>query len=267
MSKLTYFQFGKEANLPIFVAVDLAVFDTGLNDLMSQMRFSKLSEKEEAEVQKIVKNTRDSRLLKITEASFVVSKQIQKTTESDRYGSESIEPKEGFRIYRYKDHGIMIYSFSAKEWELGVYRDFAVRNHQAIARTMLNRFLSLSLAPLGIVGVWGVSVEDSMVAQRPKESKGEAVFIDLYNHRVFSMDGVKSLTPRFKVLRLDPTIKARNIKMTTEEFFSFLCSHCSYLDYSGLSVPVRQMLQAFSKLSTGVIHPMESFRPRTDLSL
>jgi hypothetical protein len=84
---------------------------------------------------------------------------------------------------------------------------------------------------------------------------------------MISCDGVKKLRPHFKILRLDPSLRGRNIRMTSEELLSFLSSHCSYLDSAGLSIPVRQMIQALSKMTEGLIHPQESFRPRTDLSL
>ena len=55
--------------------------------------------------------------------------------------------------------------------------------------------------------------------------------------------------------------------MTNEELLSFMSAHSSYLDYQGLSVPVRQMIQTLAKMTEGLVHPEESFRPRTDLSL
>ena len=106
-----------------------------------------------------------------------------------------------------------------------------------------------------------------MVVQRYSESKGEAVFIDVKNERVITQDGVKKLTTRYKMLRLDPTLKNRNIKMTSEELLSFLTSHCTYFDTNGLTVPVRQMIQVVTRSTEGLYHPEESFKPRTDLSL
>lgn len=268
MSKKTYFQFNKELGLPIYVALDLTHFDPAISDFLTKMRFIKLtSDAEEAGALKKVNNNKDARILNITEATTVVSKQIQATAESDKYGYESIIPKEGYRVYRYKNVGLMIYSFGAKEWQLGCYKDFGSRAHLMASMTIINRFLSWALSPMGILGIWGVVVDDGMVAQRPSESKGEAVFIDIINQKVMSLDGVKRMAPRFKVLRLDPTIRGRNIKMTSEEYLSFITAHCSFFDYTGLSVPVRQMVQSFAKQTEGLIHPQESFRPRTDLSL
>lgn len=266
MSKKTYYQYQKELGLPIYVSIDLNSFEQGVQDFLMKMKFTKLSDSEEAEILK-PKNVKDMRILNITEATAIVSKQIHSTMESDRFGLESIIPKEGYRVYRYKDVGLMIYSFGAKEWQLGCYKDFGARANFVASSMVMNRYLSWALSPFGIMGLWGVGVDDGMVAQRPMEAKGECVFIDVINHKIISIDGVKKMSPRFKVLRLDPTIRGRNIKMTNEEYLSFITAHCSYFDFTGLSIPVRQMIQSFVKMTEGLIHPQESFRPRTDLSL
>lgn len=267
MSKKTYFQYQKELGLPVYLTVDLTTFEQSIQDFLLKMKFTKLSDSEESEILKSKHPQKDMRILNITEASAVVSKQIMMTMESDRYGHESFIPKEGYRVYRYKNVGLMIYSFGAREWQLGCYRDFGSRANHVASSIMINRFLSFALSSFGILGVWGVSVDEGMVAQRPIDSKGEVVFIDVVNQKVITIDGVKKMSPRFKTLRLDPTIRNRNIKMSNEEYLSFISAHCSYLDFSGLSVPVRQMIQTFAKLTEGIVHPQESFRPRTDLSL
>ncbi len=267
VSKKTYFQYQKELNLPVYLTLDLTNFEPGLGDFLAKQRFSKLTDKEEIESLKSIKTNPHARVLHIGEASPIVAKQIKSTMDSDRYGSESIIPKEGYRVYRYKDLALMVYSFGAKEWQLGCYRDFGSSSLTIPSRVILNRFLSWALVPHGIVGLWGVGIDDGMVAQRPADSKGEAVFIDIVGFRLLSIDGVKKLRSHFKILRLDPTLKGRNIKMSNEELVSLLFTHSSYLDSAGPSVPVRQMIQTLSRMSEGLIHPQESFRPRTDLSL
>lgn len=270
-TKKTYYQFQKDLNLPLFIAVDQGAFDSTLGDFLVSMKFVKLVDKEESAAIETIKNNHKSRCLSITEASPVVARQIDSTMESDRYGLESITPKPGYQVYRYKNEGIMVYSFGAKVWELGAFNDFgslkASPEKKLASRIIINRFLSWSLASYGIVGFWGVTVDGGVVLQRAKDSKGEAVFIDVVGLRVLSLDGVKKMGPKFKVLRLDSTLKGRNIKMSSEELLSFLSAHCSYFDYKGLSVPVRQMIQTMAKFSEGLVHPEESFRPRTDLSL
>ena len=72
---------------------------------------------------------------------------------------------------------------------------------------------------------------------------------------------------KFQIIRPDPTLKGRNIRMGREELLGLLLQRCSYFDYHGPSAPVRQMLVRLSALATGVILPQDSFLPRTDLSL
>lgn len=270
MSKKVYYQYQKELNLPIYIAVDPQSFESGLGDFLVSMKFMKLSDKEEIDAQQIILKNNSARCLTISEAGPAVSRQIQAMVESDRYGQESVIPKAGYQVYRYKNVGFMVYSFGVKEWQLGCYADFGSSKEvdkKTAARTVIHRFLSWALVHHGILGLWGVTVEDGMVLQRTNESKGEAVFIDVVGNRILSLDGVKKLGPKFKVLRLDPTLHGRNIRMKNEELLSFMSTHCSYLDYSGLSVPVRQMIQTLARMTEGFIHPEESFRPRTDLSL
>lgn len=270
MSKKNYYQYQKDLNLPIYIALDPQSFESGLNDFLVSMQFTKLNEKEEVSALEIMKKNNASRCLNFFEATPGVSRQIQATSESDRYGQESIIPKPGYNVYRYKEIGLMVYSFGVKAWEFGCYSDFGSNKDNAkkiAARTVINRFLSWSLAHHGILGLWGVTVDDGMVLQRATESRGEAVFVDVVGNKILSLDGIKKLGPKFKVLRLDPTLRGRNIRMTNEELLSFLSAHCSYMDYSGLSVPVRQMIQTLAKMTEGLVHPQESFRPKTDLSL
>ncbi len=270
-SKRTYFQYQKELNLPIYIAVNLTHFDSTLSDFLTSMKFSQLNEKEEGTALEHMKKHKHSRCLSLTEATPTVGRQIESTMESDRYGQESIIPKSGYQVYRYKNVGFMVYSFNAKVWELGCFNDFCSQKSPAekklASRIIINRYLSWSLASHGILALWGVTVDEGAVLQRAVESRGEAIFIDVVGLKILSLDGVKKMGPRFKVLRLDSTLKGRNIKMSSEELLSFLSAHCSYFDYSGLSVPVRQMIQVLSRMTEGLIHPEESFRPRTDLSL
>ena len=266
-AKKTYFQYQKDLGLPIYITAELSSFEPSFQEFLTKMKFIKLSDKEEKEALGVIGNNNLARVLNVSEATPVLAKQIQSSMESDRYGAESIIPKQGYRVYRHKDVGLMVYSYAAREWSFGCYKNFGSASVLVSSRIIMNRFLSWALAPHGIIGVWGVTVDDAIVAQKPIESKGEAVFINVKALQMISIDGVKKLRPHFKILRLDSTLHGRNIKMTTEELLSFLSSHCTYLDSAGLSVPVRQVIQALSKMTEGLIHPEESFRPRTDLSL
>ncbi len=267
MSKLTYFQYQKDLNIPLYLSIDLSTFESSFGEFIVDLKFYKLNEKEEATALIELEKNNKARILHFTEASLLVANQINGIRESDYYSAESISPKDGHRIYRYKGVGLMVYSFTAKEWKIGCYKDFGSAHCLLSSRIIINRFLSWALVPHGIVGFWGVQVGDSMVAQKVIDSKGEAVFIDIKGQQMITVEGVKKLRSEFKILRLDPILKGKNIRMSSEELLCFLSAHCTYLDSSGLSVPVRQMIQTLSKMTVGLLHPEESFRPRIDLSL
>jgi hypothetical protein len=268
ISKYTYFQYFKEMNLPVYIRFDLAAFDGLLFSFLTKMRFSEMKESDaEEKVMSMLKKDSRARLLTMEIASLAVSRTIDSVVESDRFGNESIVPKDGYRVYRHKDVALMIYSFGASEWRLGVYADFGNKEGRVAYRTVINRYLSWALAPNGFVGFWGVPVEEGIVVMKARESEGEVVFVDILGRRFISQDGASTMHSRFKILRLDSALKGRNVRMGTEELFSFLTVHTSYFDYQGPSTAVRQMLQALSRMTEGLIHPRESFKPRTDLSL
>lgn len=267
MSKKTYFQYQSEANIPIYISVDLAEFEAVLPDFLTKLRFTRIAEKDEAQTLQVIKKNNDVRLLNLTEASPNVAKQIKIIKVSDHFGPESVIPQNGYRVYRYKDLAMMVYSFGVKEWQIGCMKDFGTKDFELASKMILNRFLTWAFIPQGIVGLWGVGVDDGIVVQKANESKSEAVFVDVFNYRLFTQDGIKKLQPNFPIMRLDPMLKGRNVRMTSEQHLSFLSTHCTFFDSAGLSIPVRQMLQELSKFSIGILHPQESFRPRTDLSL
>ncbi len=266
-SDYLWFQFRKELKLPIFIRIKAANFDQATLDFLASQHFSKVLDAEQKEAVKLIAEKKEARVLTINEANLAVARQITNVLESDRFGMESIVHGGGYRVYRYKGEGLMVYSFQSKEWQLGVFKTFGDKSSEVSSKIMINRFLSFALQSLGIVGFWGVPIEGGVVVQKYKDSRGEAVFVDLANERILTLDGVKKIRSQFKVLRLDPTLKNKNIRMTGEELLSFLSAHCSYFDTQGLTVPVRQMIQEVSRVGEGLIHPEESFKPRTDLSL
>lgn len=266
-SQYQWFQFRKELNYPIFVRFKNGDFDGPMVDFLTHQHFSKIQEADAKEVEKSIVTDPRARVLTFQEANISVGRQITSMVESDRYGQESVVNQIGYRVYRYKNSALMIYSFTSKEWQVGVFKTFGTKAESFSSKVVLNRYLSFAFQSMGVIGFWGVPIDEGMVVQRYGDSKGEAVYIDVKNERVISQDGVKKLSARFKMLRLDPTLKNRNVRMTSEELLSFLTSHCTYLDTTGLTVPVRQMIQAVGRTAEGVYHPEESFKPRTDLSL
>lgn len=256
-----YFQYQKGHSLPVFVRYDATTHSSDLSAVLNAMRFSECNETDYKDAAK----TEHVRLLDIQEASPAVARQITYVAGSDRYGAESIVPKDGYRVYRHKGVALIVYAFSASEWTMGCDASFGSNEREA--RVVLNRYLSWALAPLGVVGFWGVPVEEGIVVMNQRDSEAEAVFVDIRGRKVFSIDGSDRMKPRFHVIRLDGTLRNRNLKMNQTEMLAFLAASTSFIDAQGLSVAVRQMIQSMARDVDGLVHPRESFKPRTDLSL
>ncbi|MEC7277452.1 MAG: hypothetical protein VXV96_14125 [Bdellovibrionota bacterium] len=262
---IAVFQYHDQESYPIFVSLNELEASDAVTKLLEQMKFRELTGREADEVQKTLSATPHARLLELKPASSKVMAQIESASHSDRYGSESVLPKTGYKVYRYRDYALMVYSYAANSWECGVSEYFGQEEEGIFAaRTIVNRFLSWALVPHGVIGFWGVPVKEGMVILKQKESQGEVVFVDLSKRKVLSMDGAKSQPLRFRILRLDNKIKNKNIRMTSEELLSFLSVHTSFLDPQGHSRPMRQLLQALSRSAEGVIHPRESFQSREE---
>lgn len=257
-----YFQYQKGHKIPIFLRYDAASHGSDLNSLLMTLRFSECNEEEYLDAMRQLEH---ARLLDIQEASPAVSRQIAHVANSDRYGAESIVPKDGYRVYRYKGVALIVYAFSAKEWTMGCDSSFGSNEREA--RAVINRYLSWALAPLGIIGFWGVPVEEGIVVMNQRDSEAEAVFVDVRGRRTFSIDGSERMKPKFRVIRLDNSLRNKNLKMNQTEMMAFLAASTSFIDAQGLSVGVRQVIQALARDVEGLVHPRESFKPRTDLSL
>jgi hypothetical protein len=262
----TYFQYHRDHNYPIYLRIQLNQFDPNLPNLLSKMHFVPLSEDEAKGVGQVLEEQSKARILTIKIASNKVARHVDYAVESDRFGPESIMPKEGYRLYRYKNMGLMVYSFVTQNWELGAHVNFGSEDKTLTSRTILNRYLAWSLYSFGVVGIWGVPVDEGIVVLGQRESEGEAVYIDLKNYKVLSEDGVSFFPSRFKILRLDSTLSDRNIVMNQGQLSSFLATQSTFMDYSGLNIPIRQLIKTLSGLAEGVVHPRDLFRPRTDLN-
>lgn len=266
-SDWTYFQYQIEQGLPVFIRADLAEFDASLAPFLMQMGFSEIENQEALALESTLESRFTGNLLTLRIASASVERQINQVAEGDRYGCECITPKDGYKVYRFKSKALLVYSFGVGQWEMGCLSNFGEESALGDYRCIINRYLSWALVSEGIIGLWGVPVEEGMVVLRRKEALGEAVFIDVREKRIFSIDGVTPMKSNFTILRLDSVLKDKNIPMSNEELISFLTVNSTFFDYQGLNVPIRQAIQSLVKVAKGIVHPRESFKPRTDLSL
>ncbi len=267
----SFYQYHMDSDFPVYIKVVDALEgkDEGhLPALLKQMKFRELGAHEESNVEKVLSENSNARLLTLKAASFKLATQINSAAMSDRYGVESVIPKSGYKVYRYRNVAMMVYSIAAPSWECGVTNRFCVGEEGIFAaRSVINRYLSWALAGLGVVGFWGVPVDEGFVVLTQRESQGEAVYIDVMNHKILSMDGVKDISGGLEILRLDSALKNRSMEMRSSELLSFLSVKTSFLDPEGMSTPVRQAVNRLSKMAIGKTYPRDSFQPRTNMEL
>ena len=268
--KYTYFQYVKNMSYPIFIRVSTADMadlgkgnqpgqENGLEEFLQQLQFSKVSEKEFITVRD--QNRDCYRILTIKRAGPRVTQYVGPAQRPDYLGEEKIISQgEGYRLYRFRGHGLMVYSFLCHDWELGVHQEFGGPLHETAYRIILGRFLALALAPLGICGFWGVCVDDAMVVMKRSAALGEAVFIDLAKSCLLVPEGVRPLDPGLSFIRLIDNLRGGSHRvMAAEELLSFLSTHCVFFDYNGLSVPIRQIIYNLSLNYRGNIYPKSRF--------
>ncbi len=257
-----FFQYYKELDLPVMIKVEAAFLNPNAYNLLKELHFTELTLEEFN--QKKGQNSRREpfRILVIEEASVKVSIQINRNTVDDRFGPESVTTMVTHKVYRYKDQALLVYSQLFREWHMGCYEDFASEENIFEAKMILNRFLGWALSSLGLVGFWGTPVAEGAVITRPVDAKGEAIFFDMKNRQMLTIDGVKKIKAGSQIIRLDSTLVNRNVVMKREELVGFLNSHTVYLDPSGTTVPVRQMIQELSSMFQGIYHPANNFKPR-----
>jgi hypothetical protein len=264
---LSYFQLQKGLKLPIFIRFHEDIFDSNLANLLNACGYEKLSNEEQTEAMTVLQTDTKSRVLDITECSPSIARQIEMSTESDRFGMESIVPKENYRVYRYRRVAMIVYATSVREWQMGCFDHFGNSENEFSHGTVITRYSSWALASLGIVGFWGIPIDEGIVVMKHSEAQAEAVFVDIQNMRLLTREGVITIRPLFRILRLDDQVKDRDRMMRPEELLSFLTHHCTYFEYTGPSAPLRQVIQYISRVGKGIIHPRESFKSRSDLSL
>lgn len=265
-----YFQYHRDVEFPVFLKVeevDAFSYADSFYSCLNQLNFVEIKDSEIDRAMADLSQNPTGRLLTIKPANHKVARQIVSASHSDRFGHESIFLKDNYKVYRFKNQALLVYAYAADAWECGVMDSFGDGDEGIFAmRSVLARFLSWALAPLGVVGFWGVPVKEGLVILKQRESQGEAVFLDFKNEKIFSMDGSKKIPAFFKILRLDSTLKNRNIIMSSEELLSFLSVHTTFMDPEGHSTPIRQLLQAVAKRGEGVIYPRDKFQPREESS-
>lgn len=261
-SATQYFQFKKELNYQVFLRLEDEQLIKSLSPLFDEMGFSALEEKEWKQIALVQGQTR---VLKISQASCSVARQIcQGTSKLAYYAPESLSSHAGHDVYRYHGVGMMVlgleqHGHGASAWELGLVDP---HNQLLQLRVILTRYLAWSLAPSGVIALWAAPVEEGMVVLKPDQADFESVFLDTKQMKLITRDGIRSLDHRMQILRLDETLRDRTRNMSPEELYSFLGANTAYFSLTGLPPALKRSLYSLATMLLGVVYPMENFRSR-----
>jgi hypothetical protein len=253
---ISYFQFQKELGYPVFVRFEDNELQHQYEPLLTTMGFSKLDEEEFKKVEIINKKTR---ILKIQTASLKVKKQIEQPGLYDSYGPESITDLGTYDVYRYKAVGMIVCGFNSTVWEAGVKN---IERYPLEIKVLITRYLSMALAPFGIVSFWGVPVTEGFVVMNQNEANSESVFVDVDNNCFVTQDGTQSIRLETQILRLDEFLSGRVKKMGKEELVSFLSNKTCFLSSRGLDDRIKNSIFKLARNVEGVIYPRSNFKPR-----
>jgi len=257
--KLTYYQFQKDLNYSIFIKIEDENLTDSIKEQVETLGFSKIESKEFKEI-KLKKF--ETRILKISKASFKVARQIMNAFSGmEKYGNESISPHGSYEVYRYRNVGMMVLSQSNPEWELGLVN---LDGNNDGLKVMLSRYLTWSLESYGVLAFWAVPVDEGIVVMNMRDAKAETVFLDLNSEMMLTQDGNKKLPSYLQVLRLDSTLRGESRVMGKEELLSFLTTNTAYFSYKGLPKSLRSTLMHLVQFSQGLVYPQENFEPRNE---
>jgi hypothetical protein len=255
---LTLFHYRPELGLPIYLAVRLGDFESNLTGLLTSLGFSIAPSMDDQSLDKELASHPHARILKIELAGARVAAQIRGMQESDRYGKESLLPHQGYKVYRLKDRCLMMFSFGAEVWRAGVFQDFGSANeaikeeHRVADRLILGRYLSWALSSFGIVGLFGKVEDGSIRLLKPRESRGQMLFVDWRNERILTETGIVPIGANADIIRFDSALKkGQRRQMRAEQLLSALSAHTTYLSYDGPSAPVRQVFQSMATTLPG----------------
>lgn len=255
----SYYKFRKNLDYEVYLRFEDFDFESLFSETLEVMGFDKI---ERDKVKDKSFNPFKTKILKVVRATPRVSRQINRTNfEFDEFGPESLSQMGSYDVYRYKGVGMMILGEGTLFWELGIRK---VDNPAAL-RTIFTRFLSFALAPIGVVGFWGVPVEEGFVVMSPESSQFEAIFVDLKKNVLLTFDGVKQLESDIQILRLDKTLRHEMRKMSREELLGFLSMNTSHLSYTGTSRPIADAIMELTEIAEGCIYPEENFKPRSEV--
>lgn len=255
-TKFSYYQFNEKLGYQVYLRFEDETFETQFKHVLEVMGFNKVANEV---IKKVTLDKRRAKILRVTKASPKLAKQIDAVDFAyDKFGEESVSSMGNYNVYKFKKTAMMIFAQGNLLWELGVKSQFDEGNIRAV----LTRFLSFALANSGVVGFWGVPVDEGFVVMSPKASLFESIFVDLAKNVLLTYNGIKEINSELQILRLDPTLREKVIGMKRESLLSFLSTNTCYFSYSGFEVGIKEAIFELSKIANGYIYPEDNFEPR-----
>jgi hypothetical protein len=231
-----YFQFQKQQGYPVYLRVGKEMLEGRFQKLINDLGFEELSA---IELKKIPVQKLGTKVISLSRASARVTQQVMLPDSLDKFGHEVLSYRGEAHVYLYRKLGMMVFSPATSFWELGLVSRLETTEELMGLRVMLNRALSWALAPLGVIGFWGVATGEGFVAMKQGQSFGEAVLLDIDKQLMFSSTGIKKIEGGFTILRADKAgPSARSI--SAEELISFLSTSNTYLSHLGLPHTIKR---------------------------
>ena len=263
-NSVTYFQFGFSKKFPVFVRLHESVDSAHSISVLEKIGFKKVEEKAYSDR---LRSKKAFRLLNVVAATPQVASHIGRSSNDDVFGCESVTPSKNYQVYKYKGHGLMVFSNDNFLWELGINCNFENQADVDIFKVMIVRFTSLALAAFNVVGVWGLHIDDGIVVMKQGDAVNEVIFIDSDEMKMYSSEGEKEIGVDFQILKLDSSLKSETRKMKKEELYGFLVNKTSFFSYFGPSKDIKASVLTISTFATGYIHPQDSFISEADVEL
>jgi len=165
---MAYFQFSKSQKYPFFVRVNGEELVGNASNTLEKLGFVK---SDEVQYRKHLVAKTPFKLLNLSEASHQLGQKIGvHSSELDHFGAESVTPGENYEVYRYRGHGLLVFSLSQSVWEMGITVDFSRDSHVRVFKIMLSRVMGLALGTMGVISFWGVPVDEGFVVMKQNEA-------------------------------------------------------------------------------------------------
>ncbi len=255
--KFSYYQFRKDLGYQVYLRFEDFDFENLFTETLELLGFDKISRDT---IKKNPFDLRKTKVLKIVKASPRVSRQIDRNDYSSNksLGPESLSVLDGYSVYKFQNIAMMLCSHGNALWELGVKSNV----DQEGLRTVLIRYLSFALEGEGVLGFWGVPIEEGFVVMNQKSANSEAIFIDVKKEKIITFDGVKNMESDLQIIRLDDTLRSEMKRMKKDELYSYLLTHMTNLGFDFFAEETKYFLRELSSMALGYIYPESQFKPR-----